>query len=70
MVKMPGWKPDELGGPPNLKPVTNETFHKYNTEIPAGLNHYVLFQFVIVLLGTTAFLIFQSARACLSRIIG
>ena len=59
LVKMPGWKPEELGGVAELKPVTPQTFHKYNTEIPAGLNYYVLFQFVIILLASTTFLIFS-----------
>jgi alkylglycerol monooxygenase len=59
LVKMPGWKPEELGGVAPLKPVKPETFQKYNTEIPAGLNYYVLFQFLIVLLGTIGFLLTQ-----------
>jgi alkylglycerol monooxygenase len=59
LVKMPGWKPEELGGSPVLKPVTPGTFHKFNTEIPAGLNYYVLFQFIIILIGSTIFLIVQ-----------
>jgi len=59
LVKMPGWKPSELGGVAELKPVTPQTFHKYDTEIPAGLNNYVLFQFIIILLSSTAFLVFE-----------
>ena len=59
-VKMPGWKPKELGGIEKPKEVTVTTFHKYNTEIPSGLNYYVLFQFVIVLAGATLFLIFET----------
>ena len=57
LLKMPGWKPEELGGTQALKPVTPETFDKYNTEISAGLNYYILFQFVMILLGSTAFLV-------------
>ncbi|HWB65139.1 MAG TPA: sterol desaturase family protein [Chitinophagales bacterium] len=56
LVKMPGWKPKELGGSEIPKPVSVQTFHKYDTDIPAGLNYYVLFQFVMVLVGTTIFL--------------
>ena len=59
MVKAPGWKPAELGGVEPLKPVTPQTFHKYNTEISSGLTNYAFVQFVIVLLSTTAFLLFQ-----------
>ena len=61
LVKMPGWKPAELGGPGELKPVTPETFHKYNTEISPGLNYYVLFQFIIILAASTSFLVFQGS---------
>lgn len=59
MVKAPGWKPAELGGVEPLKPVTPQTFHKYDTEISSGLTNYAFVQFVIVLLSTTAFLLFQ-----------
>ncbi len=60
MFKMPGWKPAELGGVQPLKEVTPQTFHKYDTEISPGLTNYAFFQFVIVLLGTTFFLLFES----------
>ncbi len=59
LVKMPGWKPEELGGVSEPKPVTPETFHKYDTEISPGLNYYVLFQFIIILIASTSFLVFQ-----------
>jgi len=59
LIKAPGWKPAELGGVSQLKPVTPATFNKYDTEISAGLTRYVLFQFVIILAASTAFLIFQ-----------
>ena len=60
LVKMPGWKPKELGEMEQPKPVTPQTFHKYDADIPAGLTNYAFFQFVLVLLGTTAFLLFES----------
>ncbi len=60
MFKMPGWKPEELGGIQPPKEVTPQTFHKYDTEISSGLTNYAFFQFVLVLLTTTSFLIFQS----------
>lgn len=56
LLLKPGWKPDYLGGVSELKEVTPETFHKYDTEIPNGLNYYVFVQFVVVLLGATLFL--------------
>ncbi|MES2619722.1 MAG: sterol desaturase family protein [Bacteroidota bacterium] len=60
MFKMPGWKPEELGGVAPLKEVTPQTFHKYNTEISGGMTNYAFTQFVIVLLSTTVFLVLQS----------
>ncbi len=60
MFKMPGWKPEELGGVQPPKEVTPQTFHKYDTEISPGLTNYAFFQFVMVLLGTTAFLVIES----------
>jgi sterol desaturase/sphingolipid hydroxylase (fatty acid hydroxylase superfamily) len=57
MLKMPGWKPAELGGTAEYKEVTTQTFHKYDTEISGGLTNYAFFQFVVVLLGTTLFLV-------------
>ena len=60
MLKKPGWKPEELGGVQPLKKVSPQTFRKYNTEISSGLTNYAFVQFVIVLLGTTAFLVLQT----------
>ncbi len=60
MLKMPGWKPEELGGVQPLKEVTPQSFHKYDTEISPGLSNYAFFQFVVVLLSTTGFLVFNS----------
>lgn len=56
LLLKPGWKPDYLGGVSAIPEVTPETFHKYDTEIPNGLNYYILVQFVIMLLGATLFL--------------
>jgi len=56
LLKPPGWLPDELGGIQKPKEVKPETFHKYNTRSPKGLNYYVLLHYVIVLGGTTVFL--------------
>lgn len=56
LVKMPGWKPAELGPMDELKNVTPQTFHKYDTDISPGLNYYVLLQFIVVLGGATYFL--------------
>ena len=53
LIKEPGWTPNHTR---DAKPVTPQTFHKYDTDIPQGLNYYVLFHYVVILLGTTGFL--------------
>lgn len=59
LFKMPGWKPQELGGIEPVKEVSVGSFKKYDTEISSGLNYYVFFQFVLVLVGATLFLLAQ-----------
>jgi len=56
LVKQPGWRPPELGGVDPPKEVTPDTFPKYDTKVPEGLNYYVLVQYALILLGTSGFL--------------
>ena len=56
----PGWKPAELGGVLHYNSVSAQTFHKYDTNISPARNHYILFQFVILLLGASYFLVIQA----------
>ena len=56
LVREPGWMPEELGGPLKPKEVTSDTFNKYDTVIPKGLNYYILFQYFVVLGGATGYL--------------
>ena len=54
--KRPGWRPDELGGyvpPPDVDPGEPRM---YEVPTPRGLRLYVLVQFAVLTLGTTAFL--------------
>lgn len=51
----PGWKPAEMGGMLEYKEVKAETFQKYDESAPE-LTWYILFQFVLLLAGTSAFL--------------
>ncbi len=57
LVKEPGWYPDELGGVQKPKEVSTATFHKYDAQAPEEVNKYVFFHYVIILLGTTFFLL-------------
>jgi len=52
----PGWKPADMGGMLAYSPVSAATFQKYDTSVSPRLNNYIFFQFVILLLGTSAFL--------------
>jgi sterol desaturase/sphingolipid hydroxylase (fatty acid hydroxylase superfamily) len=59
LVLAPGWKPQEMGGMLAYKEVTPATFQKYDTSVSPRLNNYIFFQFVVLLLGTSAFLFGQ-----------
>lgn len=52
----PGWKPQEEGSKNTLPPITPQIFVKYDTYTPAELNWYVFIHFVLILIGTSAFL--------------
>lgn len=59
LVLAPGWKPAEMGGMLAYKEVSTSTFEKYDTSISPRLTNYIFFQFVVLLLGTSAFLFGQ-----------
>lgn len=52
----PGWLPDYLGGYRPAPEVNPATHRKYDTPSPLSLNLYVLFQYVLCLMGTALFL--------------
>jgi alkylglycerol monooxygenase len=52
----PGWMPDYLGGYRPVPEVEKATYRKYDTPAPVFLNLYVLFQYVLCLIGTALFL--------------
>ena len=60
-TKPPGWRPDYLAEDGPKREVTARTFRKFDVLLPAGLNRYVLFQYVLVLVGATFFL-FSSGK--------
>jgi sterol desaturase/sphingolipid hydroxylase (fatty acid hydroxylase superfamily) len=61
-LKPPGWMPEEMGGFAPAPEVDPRTYRKYDAPAPGGLKAYVLVQFVLVNLATTAFL-FQHQSA-------
>lgn len=67
LFNKPGWLPEYLGGYRAVKEVPKD-FKKFDTTVPAPLNYYVFFQYVL-LLGLTAFFLFNvSSFDALSKI--
>ncbi len=56
LFEKPGWLPDHLGGYRAPQEIIPGKAAIYDTEIPLGLNYYILFQYLVVLAGTTGFL--------------
>jgi alkylglycerol monooxygenase len=56
LVRGPGWRPDYLGGPQRPRPITVAAFRKYDIALPSGLGTYVFVQYVVILLGASAYL--------------
>jgi alkylglycerol monooxygenase len=56
----PGWRPDSMGGPLKVPKVSTQSYEKFDTSIPAGLNYYVLAQYVGVI-GLTSYFLFEIA---------
>jgi len=52
----PGWLPESLGGYRPAPEVDTGTHRKYDTPSPLPLNLYVLFQYILCLVGTAVFL--------------
>ena len=54
----PGWLPEDQGGYRAPRKVEKATYHKYDTANLQSSNFYVLFQYILILIGT-AFLLFN-----------
>jgi hypothetical protein len=57
LFNKPGWLPEYLGGQREVKDV-EESYKKFDTNVPKPLNFYVFFQYV-VLMGLTAYFLFN-----------
>jgi alkylglycerol monooxygenase len=62
----PGWLPEYLGGYRAAPSVDKSTYKKYETPSSLSLNVYVLFQYILCLIGTSMFL-FNSSKFSLSE---
>jgi len=56
LFNKPGWLPSYLGGYRAPQQIISDQVEIYDTKIPLGLNYYILFQYLILLLFTSAFL--------------
>ena len=56
MFMKPGWLPEYLGGYRPAPDVSSDTCQKYDTPSTLSLNLYVLFQYILCLVGTALFL--------------
>jgi len=56
LYKKPGWLPAYLGGYRKPKEISPESTSKYDIRIPLGLNYYILFQYLIILVLASGFL--------------
>lgn len=54
----PGWLPSYLGGYRNPNEINENEKRTYDTNIPLGLNYYILFQYLLIL-GLTSFFLFN-----------
>lgn len=66
IFKRPGWLPAYLGGFRKAPLIDKSTYRKYETATPMPLNLYVLFQYILCLVGTALFL-FNAAAFSLAE---
>ncbi len=60
LFKKPGWLPESLGGYRAAPEVDKASYKKYDTPAPTALSYYVLFQYILCLIGTGLFLFKQA----------
>ncbi|MEK6480616.1 sterol desaturase family protein [Catalinimonas sp. 4WD22] len=56
LFNKPGWQPAEMGGYQAPQEVDKSSYKKYDSKGSARLNYYILFQFLLALIGTALFL--------------
>jgi alkylglycerol monooxygenase len=56
LFKKPGWLPEYLGGYQTAPDIDPASYKKYDTPAHVSLNLYVLFQYILCLVGTALFL--------------
>lgn len=56
LFKKPGWRPENLGGMQYAPKIDQKTYQKFDTQSPAIVNWYVLFQYALTLGGSGYFM--------------
>ncbi len=56
----PDWRPRDLGGPVTVPEVDRAAYRKFETEVPRAVDRYVLSQFVVVTVVTSAIMWFSA----------
>ena len=71
IFKKPGWMPEYLGGMAPIPEVNENMIHKYDeAPISDGLNTYVLFQFILIVIGTVGFLFYFETLSIFQQLAG
>jgi sterol desaturase/sphingolipid hydroxylase (fatty acid hydroxylase superfamily) len=69
LFKKPGWLPDYLGGYRSPSEVDRSSYKKYDTVSTTKLNFYVLFQYVLCLVGTALYLFNADKFSMVEKIV-
>lgn len=69
LTAAPGWYPKELGGPVIVPEINEDSFKKYDINLPPSLNSYIFIQFVFILAFTSLFLFSFESYDLLTRVL-
>lgn len=70
LFKKPGWLPADMGGYRPAPAVDKNKYRKYDTPAPVLLNYYVLAQYVVCLIATSALLFKQAELSLVQKSTG
>lgn len=69
MFKKPGWLPEYLGGVQSVSEVDKKGYAKFDVKPPSVFSAYLLFHYVLVLLGTSIFMFNQQDFDMQSKVL-
>jgi hypothetical protein len=65
----PGWYPKEMGGYQPAPEINNGAYRKFETLSTSGINYYVLYQYIVALIGSALFLFNQGTFIVSEKIL-